>query len=211
MRMTPLEVAAGWVPGIEEGQPNTGGDQAPLEPLEALESILLDALQYSPCLVEFSGGRDSSAILAVADKVARREGLPLPVPLTRIFPEAPDAGEGDWPDLVIRHLGLKDWIRLEIRDELDLLGPTAIDGLRRNGLLWPVTVHTKALTFEHARGGALVTGEGGDEVFGPRRITPVTKLLAGARPRRLGIKYSLSAVSPKVIRRWSMERSHAGA
>jgi asparagine synthetase B (glutamine-hydrolysing) len=209
MRMTPLEVAAGWVPGILPAPPHPEGDRPPIEPLAALESVLLDAVRSTPCLVEFSGGRDSSAILAVANRVARREGLPMPVPVTRIFPETQEAGEGDWPELVIRHLGLKEWIRLEIRDELDLLGPTATSGLLRNGLLWPVTAHTKAMTFDHARGGALVTGEGGDEVFGPRRITPLTKLLAGARPKSLGIKYSLGALSPKMVRRRSMERSLA--
>ena len=41
----------------------------------ALEAAVLPALQRPPCLVSFSGGRDSSAVLAVAADVARRHGL----------------------------------------------------------------------------------------------------------------------------------------
>ncbi|HKY49571.1 MAG TPA: asparagine synthase-related protein [Acidimicrobiia bacterium] len=207
LRMSSLEAAAGWVPGFVPVQPGLE-EHVPIEdPLEAFEAVLLKALQFRTCFVEFSGGRDSSAVLAAACQVARREGLALPVPLTRVFPEAPTAREGDWPERVIRHLGLKEWIRLEIRDELDLLGPTAIEGIRQHGLLWPVTVHTKPMTFEQARGGALVSGEGGDEVFGRRRITPVTMLLAGIRPRSLGLKFSLAALSPKLIRKRYAESS----
>src|ERR1700749_707865 len=55
---------------------------------EALESVIRPALERSPCLVSFSGGRDSSAVLAAAAALARREGLPLPIPATIVFPAA---------------------------------------------------------------------------------------------------------------------------
>ena len=58
-------------------------------------------------------------LLAVATHVARREGLPEPVPITKVFPGVAEAEEGAWQDDVIRHLGLSDWQRLVIRDELD--------------------------------------------------------------------------------------------
>ena len=57
-------------------------------PRAAFEAAILPGLRRSPCLVSFSGGRDSSAVLATATAVARREGLPLPVPITHRFPSA---------------------------------------------------------------------------------------------------------------------------
>ncbi len=205
--MTPLELAAGAVLGFEPEYDKPPSEGPPRGPMAALEEILHDALVGSPCLIEFSGGRDSSAVLAVASHVARREGLPLPIPITRLFPEAPDASEGDWPEVVIRHLGLEEWVKVQVRDELDLLGPLGTEGLRRHGVLWPITVHTKVLTFEYGRGGTMVSGEGGDEVFGHRRITPLTKMLAGARPRLRGVKPVLASISPRAIRRLAIERA----
>jgi asparagine synthase (glutamine-hydrolysing) len=104
---------------------------------EALESTVAVALERQPCLVTFSGGRDSSAVLAVAIHVARREGLPLPVPITVRFSNAPGAGEPRWQELVIAHLGLGDWEVIELGDELDLLGPAAQRNLLRHGVRYP--------------------------------------------------------------------------
>ena len=76
--LSPLEVASGLVFGLlpaAEAAPAAG---PPEDPLEALEAAVRPALERSPCVVSFSGGRDSSAVLAVATQVARREGLPLP-------------------------------------------------------------------------------------------------------------------------------------
>ena len=50
------------------------------DPRPTLERILLGALQRAPCVVAFSGGRDSSALLAEATRVARVHGLEDPVP-----------------------------------------------------------------------------------------------------------------------------------
>lgn len=199
--MTPLEVASGWITGHEPEADGWEGDMPTEEPVAALEAILLQAMLEGPCLVEFSGGRDSSAVLAVAVSVARRNGLPLPIPITRYFLDAPATSEGDWSELVVKHLDLRDWVKIEIRDELDLLGPIAADRLLANGLLWPVTVHTKAVTFEHARGTTLITGEGGDEIFGPRRITPLAKMLGGAKPWHRGVKPVLAALAPQPLRK----------
>ena len=59
--LDPLEVAGGWVNGY---------DPAPMprstSPGQALDSLLLSHLHRSPCLVAFSGGRDSSVLLAAA-------------------------------------------------------------------------------------------------------------------------------------------------
>ena len=58
-------------------------------PREAMERVLREALQRAPCIVAFSGGRDSSAVLALAVDLARREGLQEPLPVTRRFLNAP--------------------------------------------------------------------------------------------------------------------------
>jgi hypothetical protein len=58
-------------------------------------------------------------------RVARREGLPEPIPATLRFPEASDTDEDDWQEQVVRRLGCGDWTRLEFTDELDLVGPVA--------------------------------------------------------------------------------------
>jgi asparagine synthetase B (glutamine-hydrolysing) len=145
--------------GVEEDSPR-------LSPPEALERSLRTALARPPCAVCFSGGRDSSAVLAVAATLARREDLQAPVPVTLRFSEAPGTGETSWQELVVAHLGLADWIRLDVREELDLIGPVARPLLRRYGLLQPVHAHAFAFVLERSRCASLVTGFGGDQVLG---------------------------------------------
>ncbi len=163
-----------------------------------LENVLLRSLQRPPCVVAFSGGRDSAGLLAAAARAARRHGLPLPIPATNRFPGARDADENQWQDMVVRHLGLEDWVRADITDELDLIGPVAAPLLRRHGPLWPPNSHFGVLLARHARGGTFVTGVGGDEVLAPSAYqaarAPVRRASAAAggrawrrrRPRALG-------------------------
>ena len=132
---------------------------------QALEAALLPALTHPPCVVAFSGGRDSSLLLAVAAHVARREGLTPPVPLTLRFPQSPTAEESEWQELVIRHLGIDDWVRREIQDELDFVGPVAQRTMLRHGVLWPANLHFVCPPAAQAAGGSLVTGVGGDRVL----------------------------------------------
>ena len=101
-------------------------DPVPL-PREALASLLRPALANPPCVIAFSGGRDSSALLAVAVDLARREGWPLPIPVTLCFSGAATEETG-WQEMVLRHLRLDDWVRMQIGEELDLLGPLATVG-----------------------------------------------------------------------------------
>lgn len=66
--LTALELSAGMPLGVIAEGPTA---VRPLHsPAAALEAVLADALQRIPCLVSFSGGRDSSALLAVAQRVA---------------------------------------------------------------------------------------------------------------------------------------------
>ena len=127
---------------------------------------MLPALTRPPCLVSFSGGLDSSAVLVVAAHVARREGLPDPIPATNRFPGVPAADECDWQERVVAHLGIDDWVRLEFGGELDLVGPYARRVLERHGLLWPFNCHFHLPLLEAAGEGSLLTGVGGDELCG---------------------------------------------
>jgi asparagine synthase (glutamine-hydrolysing) len=153
-----------------------------LTPFEALKRVVLPALEREPCVVSFSGGVDSSLILAAAAEKAHEEGLGAPLPVTLRFPGVPAAQEGEWQEGMIRHLGLNDWVRLSFDDELDLVGPIASRALMRHGLLWPPNAHFHVPIIEQARGGTVLTGYGGDEMLSawPGRL--VSELLCGHRP-----------------------------
>ncbi|HEV2369924.1 MAG TPA: hypothetical protein VGR90_08600, partial [Acidimicrobiales bacterium] len=115
-----MEVAWGEVTGFDAVAPAMpSGNECPLS---ALESAILPALLRRPCVVAFSGGRDSSAVLAAAVNLARRLGLDEPVALSRSYPRAPAADETTWQEMLVRHLGLAEWVTVE-SDDLDLLGP----------------------------------------------------------------------------------------
>ena len=154
---------------------------------ETLETLLRPALARTPCMVAFSGGQDSSAVLAVATDVARRAGLEDPIPLTFRYPDHPRTWETEWQELVVRHLDLKEWKIVEFRAEFDVLGSMARETLRRHGLFWPPNAHTRIPMLEAARGGALLSGNGGDEVFSaivrPKKLTRM-QMFRSMSPRR---------------------------
>jgi hypothetical protein len=144
----------------------------------------MPALERPPCLVAFSGGRDSSALLALAVDVARREQLAPPVPITLRFRHAPAADESHWQELVVRHLGLHDWQRLEFDDELDFVGPWSQRALNRHGVLWPANGYVHLPMFAYAPGGSLVDGVDGDSVFAWGYGPAVDLLFLRTRPTR---------------------------
>lgn len=209
--LTPLEIASGLV----LARPGKLPELPPLEPgttpRAALEEAILPALRRSPCLVSFSGGRDSSAVLAAAVAVARREGVPSPIPITYRFPAASGTEESAWQDLVITHLGLDDWLRIELSSELDAVGPVATSVIERHGLLWPCNTYFHDPIFEAASGGAVLTGIGGDEAFmGSSWDRPLAVLQGRVRPvprdiLRVGFALAPSAVKSAFIRRWMPE------
>ncbi len=182
--MSPLETATCILLGHTGSLPPSASGIR--DPRRALEHVVRDALLRPPCGVAFSGGRDSSAVLAVATHVARRDGLPPPIPITKVFPLVPSAEEGSWQETVVRHLGLDDWQRVVIHDELDLVGPLATANLIAHGVVWPPMIHGDVPVVELVRGGSVIDGEGGDEVLGVgvHRIAPVTHLLRHPRPLR---------------------------
>jgi Asparagine synthase len=199
--LSPLELASGLVFGsIRRHVPDPVDVRA--VPLEALEAAVLPALARGPCFVSFSGGRDSSIVLAAAVSAARREGLPLPVPVTNVFPDAGRSSESEWQELVIAHLGLSEWVRLELHEELDCVGPLAKRILDRHGLLWPFNAHFHAPPLEVARGGTLLTGVGGDELLGTSHWARAATVLSGAaRPEVRDFARAGLALAPYPVRR----------
>lgn len=163
-----LEASSGVVAGWRHSPLPPVPPVAPAaSPLEALEQLLLPALRRSPCLVAFSGGRDSSVVLAAATGLARREGLDDPVPITMRYADHPATWENEWQEITIGHLGLSEWKWLDLGSELDVLGPVARGVLSRHGLYWPANGHVLMPFLEAASGGSLVTGSGGDESMSP--------------------------------------------
>lgn len=198
--MDALEIAGGWVNGYDPDPLPPGPVPTPRE---ALDRVLLPHLTRSPCLVAFSGGRDSSVVLAAAVDLARREGLPLPVPLTLSYPAAQGTDESGWQRQVLDHLGIDERVVVAVADEHDPLGPLATPVLARHGVLWPPNFAPTWRMVRAARGGSLLTGESGDEVFGLKRVTPLTKLL-GSRGRvdaRVYRDAALALAPPGVRRR----------
>lgn len=183
----------------------------------ALERVVAEHLARGPCFVAFSGGRDSSAVLAVAADVAAREGLPAPVALTHGFPapDGPPAIDDDdgissdlderaWQALVLDHLAARgtpvEQVVVPSKDAFDYLGPVARAGLERHGLLWTATLHASTPLWDVARGTTLLTGQGGDEVLGSQRSGGLAMLRRRRGPLRPALVLSGLALTPSRIR-----------
>ncbi|MGQ0577206.1 MAG: asparagine synthase-related protein [Pseudonocardia sp.] len=203
------EVLTCWVGGVEPVDPITPSG---LSPRAGFEAALLPALRRPPCVIAFSGGRDSSAVLAVATGLARREGLPDPVAATHDFGGRGDTDETRFQELLVAELGLREWHRFRDVEAFDVLGARARAGLRRHGLLWPAMVHCHAPLVELAAGGgSLVTGEGGDEILGNQRMTALTWAVQNRYPPGRRTRALLAdSLAPAVVRRRRL-RARLGA
>lgn len=179
-----------------------------------MEAVVLRALQAPPCVVAFSGGRDSSAVLALAVHVARREGLPLPVAASSVFPQAAQTDETAWQHNVLEHLGLARASRLELRHDIGALGPAAREVLARHGLLWPSNLHFAVPLLEQARGGSLLTGLGGDELGGIDAVMYGERVVtqrAYRSPRNLAlVAYKRSPAVLKAAREFARGNRYLG-
>lgn len=206
LRPTPLEIACGTVFGWSPPEPLP--DVPPsLTPLAALEEALVPALERGHCFVAFSGGRDSSAVLAAATHAARRRGLADPIPLTMRFPHAAGTDERDWQEAVVRHLRLTDWERLHLGDELDMLGPISRADLLRHRCPWPANGHSFALMYATARHGSLVTGMDGDGLLDSWQWRRAAAVLARRRrPEPRDALRLVKAFGPRFVRRIATER-----
>lgn len=198
IRLNAVETALGWPLGAIEPGP---ADRSAMSARTVLEGLVLRALLAGPTFVSFSGGRDSSAVLALATVVARREGLPDPIPLTVSYPGLHETDEAEWQRLVLEHLGLTEHIVITVRGEQTLLGERARASLERRGPLWPAALHTYDVFLDHVDGAQLLTGEGGDEVISASRITPISILVRERRrPRRALVAASARAAVPNALR-----------
>lgn len=181
--LDPLEAASG-VALWPASEPAVACRNDEADARTILEDLLARALGRSPCFVSFSGGRDSSAILAVATRVARAYGLEEPIPITFRYSAHPRTHEDDWQQAVISHLRLRRREVLSYDAEADALGPAATDLLRRLGHYWPSGAHVLVPLVRAAAGGSLITGAGGDELFSPWEHRRIALLLARRlRPR----------------------------
>jgi asparagine synthetase B (glutamine-hydrolysing) len=211
--LAPLEVATGLVLGVEPKLELVDGRRvdATAPPLRAFERAVLPALRRPPCLVSFSGGRDSSAVLAVVTEAARRESLPLPIPATNVFPGVASTDESEWQEQVVSNLGLDDWVRLEHDEALDCVGPVAADVLRRHGLVFPFNAHFHMPLLRLAAGGSLLTGIGGDEALSPSSWSRAADVLQRrVRPQPRDILRIGFALAPELVRRRILRRRQLG-
>ena len=186
-RLTALELASGIVTGAGPAPLLAPGETSPVEtsPAEMLCAAVLPALRDGPCLVSFSGGIDSSLVLAAAVRAAREHGLPAPIPVTWTFHDAPAADETRWQEQVVAELGISDWERVEAAEgELDLIGPVATEVLARHGVLQPANAFLHLPLLRRAAPGTLLTGVGGDQVLGLWRWREAAAVLRRERPLR---------------------------
>jgi asparagine synthase (glutamine-hydrolysing) len=198
--LSALEIAAGFPLPRATLAPRLGAWSH--DPREALAAAMVAPLSRPPCIVSFSGGRDSSLVLALAVDVARREGFPLPVPVTVRPARDTDHEEANWQERVIGCIGLDDWERVEIGEELDCVGAGAQQMLLRHGVLWPANVHFHLPQLKRAAGGSVLTGVGGDEVFSSSGWARVRLVLGGgARPRPRDTLRLAGALAPAAMRK----------
>ncbi len=175
-RMTPIEELIGEPIGPAPG--SWIDDRRSTEGV--LSEVFDDLVTTTSTFVSFSGGRDSSAILALAAASARRVGAPLPIPVTLRF-SFPDADEQDWQEVVVRHLGLAEWIRIDIDDELDIVGETSTALIEKLGLCFPFNLSFVATCIKAAQGGILLTGLDGDTLFDTWSMRGLSRLAHGER------------------------------
>lgn len=209
--VTSFELAAGWIFGADppDSEPLSEGPRG--SPLEVLERIVLPELERPPCRVQFSGGIDSSLLLIVAARLARREGLELPIPLTEVFPGSPESQEREWQELVLSRLNLPEWERLTLGSELDLVGPIAQRQLRRHGLVWPPMLYRGVPALAASKGGTLITGEGGDNVLGAQRNAALMRIMRRQAPFRPGLVPGIAlALAPVPLQREVLRRRPPG-
>ena len=154
----------------------------------AVAAALAPALERSPCIISFSGGRDSSAVLAVGIAVgARAEGLPSPFCSPSATPGSP-SDESEWREAV-RGSGISG-------SRLDQA--RARPGLHSRRVLRQHAVAPPAASNAGCCGGAAVTGVGGDEVMGSGRSR---RRRVRARPRgTAGTRTSCASAAAAPIR-----------
>jgi hypothetical protein len=83
LRPTPLEIASGRCTANTTSRGARAHWRSGIDAARRARGAILPALRRTPCLVSFSGGRDSSSVLGAATRAGRRQGLSLPVPIAQ--------------------------------------------------------------------------------------------------------------------------------
>ena len=170
----------------------------------------VEALQRAPCLVSFSGGRDSSAVLAVAATVARREGLAAagarsPTGSRR----RADTDESPWQEQVVapsRARRLGSGSRSPASSTASGRSPvTSCAGTGCYGRSTPTSTCRSSM---RPPGGTVMSGIGGDEAFSPSSWARQIAVLTRADPAssraivlRVGLALSPAPLKAAYIRR----------
>ena len=96
-------------------------------------------------------------------------GCPEPIPATHRALNAPAADERAWQELVVRHLGLPDWHRVEVDGELDAVGPVALRRCVATGCCGRSTCTSRCRCSRRRAAASLLTGVGGRRAVRARR------------------------------------------
>jgi hypothetical protein len=194
--LTPLDLATASMLG-EEGCDPLPRPARDLSLDETLFDLIEPALAGGRCLVSFSGGRESAFVLAAATAAARARGYADPIPATLRYPLASSAREAKHQERIVAHLGLRDWERIEIHDELEIVGPYARRALREVGVLFPVTAYVLLPLLDLARGGWLLAGGGATDFFAYWRWARLADVVARRRqPRARDLRQLAVAAMP---------------
>jgi asparagine synthase (glutamine-hydrolysing) len=172
-------------------------------PWQTLVDQIAAMLTDVPCIVEFSGGCDSSLVLSAATAACRRTGHPDPVPLTYRFAGSIDDDDVRCQAVVIEWLALKDRWHVDV-DDADLVGPAGSDLLDDVGVTWPATLGVVRRRWQGLPQCLLLSGEGGDEALGPRRTSAFVLLARAIRfrqPVRPWVVESVRNAAPGALRR----------
>jgi len=199
--LTELEVATGHVFGQVEAPSWPERPDESAGPLDVLFAEARRILSRGRCVVAFSGGRDSSALLACLLHVARRDGFDEPMAITARWPGDAAAEESEWQDHVARLLKVERWEIITPGTDFDLLGPLATELLRAHGLMWPAPVAVLVPMIDAVGDGVLVTGDGGDEVFGLWSMARTWSMVRERRDLRSAVRPLLGAAMPDWLRR----------
>jgi hypothetical protein len=177
---------------------------------EALVDGIISKLTDQPCYVELSGGCDSSLVLSAAVAACHRSNHAPPVSLTFRFPSFPEMDESEYQDAVLAFLGLRPGHTYAITNEFDLLGPSAQKGLKQFGPACPAPLFSHGDLLRTLEPGLLLSGEGGDEVLGRRRIGGLNRAASALRRGNLrGTAGNLlNTVGPMRFRRARYEKRH---
>ena len=127
-------------------------------------------------------------------------------------PASPRPRRVSWQERVVRHLGLGEWHRVVLHDEVDAIGPLARTRLVAHGVLWPPNLAGDVPLIEAVPGGSVIDGEGGDEVLGDtwHRVAELQQLVRAPWPlRKRRLRAALEAAAPARVRT-SRVRRHWG-